>query len=189
MNLVHKTFIRLGFCLLLAGGINSRVSAQSDVWVAPTFGFGTNFNLDDVFLTFNGGIESPKANGSVTAGFALRPGSKKVQIEQPGDVIFQYRERRYMLSLGLEKRVKMIEFSEETSLQGLVMLHGGFTFGDFRGTAMHPSNSLLLSPGAGFGLRLKYALVKLGYQYLPLETSSISPHRVFIGINIIPGDT
>lgn len=162
-------------------------AAAQPPFIAPTFGAEAGFNLDDFMMNLLGGIESPRLNGSLQAGFGFRFGSKKVLVEQSENLFYQFRERRYLLQLGLEKRIKMIDLSDDASLQGLAFFRGGFTFGDFRGTKINPESAFLPMPGAGLALRLPDGMFRLGYQYMKLETGNVSPHRLFAGFNLIIG--
>lgn len=162
--------------------------AQSTRVVAFTSGFEPTFNLQDIFFGLNAGIESPKLNGSFTAGFSFRLGSKKVLIQEAENFYYQFRERRYVLWTGFEKRVKFIEFDEDHSLNAFGFLRGGFSFGDYRGTDRKPDSGFLFLPGAGLAYRTTFAIIKGGYQYVPLKTESISPHRIFLGVNFVIGE-
>lgn len=162
--------------------------AQFEEPIVGTVGMGTSFNFQDVFWNIGGGLESPKYQASLQGGFGFRIGSKKLLVETGNNTFDQFRERRYLFTLAAEKRFTVLEVADETMLQLFGMLQGSYTFGDYRGVGYGPSKGFLFHPAGGIAIGSSGVIARLGYTYLPLQTESISPHRIFISFNahIIP---
>lgn len=167
--------------LLSMVAVSPSASAQ-DSGLRPELGIDFNFNHTDVMLGGLAGLNFPAANASVFATFKGRIGTKRVLIEaDERDVFYQYRERRYLLGLQAEKRFLLNEFSESMHFGAFVAGIGGLGFGDYRGTKAEAPVGFAWSAEAGAYITDPSAVVvRLGYQYLPMQTQNVFDHRILL---------
>ena len=152
--------------------------------VAPDFGFGMNFNHTDFMLGFNGGAAFEALDLSARLGFQFRVGSKRVLVEtEVPDVLVQYRERRYLLGIELEKRFTLTEFSSNERLGVWLAPWGGLSIGDYRGSKASSPGGLAWSMQGGIFFNTDGVVLRGGYAWLPLQTNSIVNHRIVFGVN------
>jgi hypothetical protein len=172
--------------MLIVGAVfafAAKVHAQS---FYPQLGYELNFNQTDVMMGGGIGIYNIDWNASAQLSFKGRIGARRVIVEpEDTDLIFQFRERRYLLGIDLEKRFAFSDISASSQVGGYLQAFGGLSFGDYRGTTAKPPTGFGGSAGAGIYIgNPDIIAVKLGYVYLPLQTQSIVAHRISMGLNI-----
>lgn len=178
MKVIRSQLRNLLATLLLLSGL--RAQAQSDTELAPCLGMEHTFNLNDYLMSFGGGIESPAYRASAHLNFTFRPGSKRVLVQETENLFYQYRERRYIIALDADKRFALMD-GESTDLEVFAGIMGGISIGDYRGTKANAPGGLIYAPRGGFAVSTDFLVARLGYQYLPLRTTSISSHRIYLG--------
>lgn len=171
------------FVTLLANS----TKAQNGKAVIPQLGMDLSFNTDDAFWGGLAGVCFPKINASLLATFKGRIGNKRVLVELPNsNNLYQFRERSYLLGLEADKRFVLNEINEKTRFGLFVGGFGGLNFGSYRGTKIGPDASLKGAAFIGpYISDISAAIVKLGYMYLPLNTESVSHHRIFISFSFV----
>jgi hypothetical protein len=166
--------------LLLCSSNFLVLPALAQLHVVPEVALGINFNGTDAMLNVGAGVSFQNIRTSAKLSFQPRLGAKRVLIETASpNVLLQYRERRYLLGLEVDKRVKLTEFSEYTELGLFVGGFIGMSFNDYRGTDARGSVDLGYQgmAGAYFG-DARVCVLRLGYLYLPLPTQNVFPHRI-----------
>ncbi len=163
------------------------VHAQS---VVPEFGAGLNFNLTDIMADLSFGMSLQEARASIKASFQPRLGTKRVLVESgTPNLLYQYQERRYLLGVEADKRFMLTQLNENTEVGLFIGAFGGMTFNDYRGTDAKGSVNLAWEGMGGAYLSdSRFLILRLGYQYLPLVTQSVYPHRIGISFNFLITD-
>ena len=177
----------LGLSLAILGLSSKPLMAQIDSPVGLELGFDFNFNGADAFMGGMAGICMPKWNASARATFKGRLGSKRVLIESgTPDVLYQYRERRYLLGIEAEKRFLFNEINGDTHFGGFVGGFGGLDFANYRGSTASPPSALAGSGMLGVYISDPSAVIaRLGYIYLPVQTESVPVHRIYLSFSIL----
>ncbi len=167
--------------------VSQNLHAQ-DTKLMPELGIDFNFNHTDVMMGGLGGVAFPTLNASLLATFKGRIGTKRVMVEaEEADVFYQYRERRYLLGLQAEKRFLLTEFDESTVMGAYLAGIGGLEFGDYRGTKAAASTGFAYSAEAGaYFSDPEAVIIRLGYQYLPMQTQNVFDHRIVLTITFLP---
>ncbi len=158
--------------------------------LVPEIGLGLNFNGTDAMLNLGAGVSFQNIRTSAKVSFQPRLGAKRVFVETASpNVLIQYRERRYLLGLEVDKRFKLTEFSEYTELGLFVGGFIGMSFNDYRGTDARGSVDLGYEGMAGAYIGDPHVcLLRLGYLYLPLPTQNVFPHRIGFSFSILFAD-
>lgn len=185
-KLMRQTCILLLLVALTSFG-SQPLRAQS---VVPEFGVGFNFNLTDIMADFAFGMSLQEARASIKASFQPRLGTKRVLVESgTPNLLYQYQERRYLLGIEADKRFVLTELDENTEFGLFVGAFGGITFNDYRGTDAKGSLELAWQGMGGAYLSdPRYLILRVGYQYAPLATPSVYPHRIGISFNFLISD-
>jgi hypothetical protein len=158
--------------------------------VVPEFGAGLNFNQTDVMMDVTAGVSFQQIRTSAKVSFQPRLGSKRVLIESSTpNLLFQYRERRYLLGLEADKRFQLTQFSENLELGLFIGGFVGMSFNDYRGTDERGSVSLGWQAMAGPYLSdVRGFILRLGYIYLPLPTQNVFAHRIGFSFSLLLTD-
>lgn len=172
------------FCLLAA---SVGLKAQS---LGVELGTQLSFNGTDISGGFQAGVYIAPLDLSLRADFTSRLGSKRIRVAATDqtNLFYQYRETRYNLGLELEKRIRIpaMQLGETVDAGASVMIMGGYSFGDYHGTGMAPPKGLGWRARLGPYLKADETfMLRLGYEYYPLETETISDHRVFVSATFI----
>ena len=145
-----------------------------------SLGTGLNFNSDDLATILNFSVIETKYQTDLTGSFSFRPTATRVLTRIENDTLFQFWERRYFISAGILKRISLIHTKNGLQSGPYASMNGLVTFGGYRGSTSHPHTALKFSPQTGWYLTNGRFSVYTGYQYLNIDTSSISPHRINI---------
>lgn len=166
--------------LLLLAPTRPRAQVGADI------GMDMVFNHTDFMLGFLAGPAFEKLDLSTRLNVLVRPGRKRVLVEsETPDLFYQYRESRVMIGLDAEKRFTLSQFSDAGRVGAFVSAWGGVSLGGYRGTsAAAPGGFNYVFRGGPF-LQQDELVLQLGYAYMPLRTSSVVAHRVFIGFHIM----
>jgi hypothetical protein len=142
---------------------------------AATIGF--NFNPSDFFLGFSGGIEDTEKKWGAKLSFDFRPYFGKVQIEEDQNVINQYYERKYLVSMDVEKRLFELKILGR-NYSPFAAVRTGYLFGNYRGLRKAPEAFWIVSPVAGISLVTETAHWKLAYSRLNTRNIQIPADRI-----------
>lgn len=174
-------------CLGLLWLSNTPLMAQNGKAVGLEIGFDFNFNGADAFMGGMAGVCIPNWNASARATFKGRLGSKRVLIESgTPDVLFQYRERRYLLGIEAEKRFLINEINGDTHFGAFVGALGGFDFANYRGSTAYSPSALAAAGMLGVYISDPSAVIaRLGYTYFPVQTETVPNHRIYLSISVL----
>lgn len=144
-----------------------------------------NFNGNDFFLGLGAGMDELRDQWGFKLNFDFRPFFKKIQIDDAPGSISQYFEKKFFLSLDLEKRFLKIPMGT-SKLRMFAGLKGGLLFGNYRGLRKAPQLDLGWSPVAGLALDIEdLGYLKLGYCYLDTKNLQIPNGRIYIGMTFL----
>jgi opacity protein-like surface antigen len=168
---------------LMATAVGASAQGPKSFTPTGTLGIRSTFNLDDISLGAEGGVTIPDYRSSLLLGFDGRLGSRRVVVPEAPGTYYILRERRWMLSLELEQRLKAAQLGDGLTLEPYLRLGGGLTWGGYRAFGLFkPHSGLTFLPGAGLALNVDdQFIVRLGYQYRSSYASSIEPHRLMVG--------
>lgn len=141
-----------------------------------------DFNLQDFFWSFSGGIEETNYRFGARANIEFRPFYKKIQINDPNSsIIHQYHEKKYFFSIDLDKRFFDFElWNLHTQL--FIGSRNGLLTGNYRGTRDDLNAKIIAAPMAGLTFLLDdNILFKVGYIYFRDGLANVPDHRATIG--------
>lgn len=148
--------------------------------IVSSLSINNDFNGDDWYLGFSAGAEDLGYEWGARLGFNFRPFYKKVQVRDANDIIRQYREQKYILSLDLDKRFLHFDFID-FQLQFFAGVRTGFLFGNYKGTQINSKTYGILAPMGGVCLNFNNRLmIKAGYMHLNDRISNVSDSRATI---------
>lgn len=163
-------------------------SSESNPPLGISFSFEQMAHLQDYYLKMGLGLEDPTYHWSAHMGFAFRPFYKKVVLKKGDFQYHQFLEKRFFLSLDLEKRFYFIKF-DWSRLGPYAALQGGLVFADYTGTREGPPAFWTVSPQIGAAWHLKNVLLlKAGYQYFNDGLDDVRDFRFNLGLNLHLGN-
>lgn len=146
--------------------------------IIPSLSINNDFNTEDWYCGFAGGIEDLGYQWGVRLGFELRPFRKRIQVLDQQNVIRQYHERKYFIFIDADKRFG--HFGIGTAhLQFFAGGRGGLLMGNYSGTKNDAENYWVLSPFGGLCLNINdQTFIKLGYQYFNDHLLNVDDGRI-----------
>jgi len=144
------------------------------------FGLNFNWNLDDLMTGIEMGVLDTKFNIALKGGLAFRPWSMRVLEKVTPELLYQYRERRTALFLGIYKRINLVKLNNRLSTGIMLGAKEVYTSGSYRGSLEKPDNKMILAPGGGIYWNNNFFGVNLMYEYLDYGLYKISPGRIDI---------
>ena len=173
--------------LFLTGNLHSQEYVNIDaVNIKGAFSPLTfDFNLDDFYWSISGGVEDITYEWSAKLNFEFRPFEKKVQIIETDNVIRQYKEVKYFISIDIDKRFLNFHLWGART-QFFVGTRTGFLFGNYKGTRADDKPNFITTPMAGICFHFnENANLKLGAIYFSDGLVSVPDARATLGINFI----
>ena len=146
-----------------------------------TVGFDYEVN-NDKFISMRTGFRDTKLNSALEIEFGLRPGTEKILVNPKSDLVYQYLERRYLISLNLTKFFILKKYSQSNRIEAFVNADGIFTYGSYRGSTRSAKSLYLFSPGAGLNYHIGFLDLRAGYKYQEFNVYDISPHWLTLGM-------
>ncbi len=142
-----------------------------------------DFNFTDYMNGFQGSILDNKYGIGFSGSFGFRPQANRVLMEVSDTVSFQYWERRYYFSAGLEKKFDLISNNDKATgpYIGITEL---ITFGGYRGSDANPATKFITAPSVGWYYSGNTFRTWVGYQYINYKTPEIKPGRINLGIAV-----
>lgn len=107
-----------------------------------------DFNAKDWYTGLALGVEDRGYEWGARLGFCFRPFYKKTQVFQE-NIVRQYREQKYFLSLDLDKRFVHFDVGIDGQIQFFAGVKAGFLFSNYRGTKNDASTFGLIAPLGG----------------------------------------
>jgi hypothetical protein len=165
------------FCIS-QDGESSKTSKQ--IKIVPTLSINNDFNLQDYMVGFSGGIEDLGFEWGARVGFNLRPFYKKVQIKSDNNIIRQYREQKYLISLDLDKRFLHFDVLG-CKLQLFAGVRTGLLLGNYKGTKNDAEKFFVAAPLGGFCLNFNdVGYLKLGYMQFNDHLTNVSDSKIIL---------
>lgn len=149
---------------------------------AAVFSYTTNWNGGDFINGLGLGYYDLKWNYDLLAGFSWRPYDAPVHVKESPRFTWQFREKRYNISLWLDKYVQVKGSARKH--QGIFIRGGGlWSWGSYAGTTRKPESGLHGMAGAGYYWKGRYIGAKVGYMYQKISIAPVSPHRIVISVS------
>ncbi|MFT7158586.1 MAG: hypothetical protein ACI8Q1_003619 [Parvicella sp.] len=146
--------------------------------IVPTLSLNNDFNLQDWYTGISGGIEDLSYQWGARLGFNFRPFRKRIQVLEDNNIIRQYHERKYFLSLDLDKRLGHIAIKNQ-HLQFYVGVKSGLLMGNYAGTRNDADAHFVAAPVAGACLNVGDTFfLKLGFNYFQDRLFNVDDGRI-----------
>lgn len=167
---------------LLLGQGEWKEKYNQELLIRPTFALNNDFNTDDWYTGFSGGIEDVGYQWGVRLGFQFRPFRKKVQIIENSNFIRQYQERKYLIFLDIDKRFGHFGI-KNAHIQFYAGARGGFLMGNYSGTRNDADNHWVAAPYAGICVnKNENVFFKVGYMYFQDQLLNVDDGRINFSI-------
>ena len=152
--------------------------------VVPTMNFGFHANLKDFYVDLGGGAEETSTRIGAQLNFAWRPFYKKVQIHESANVIRQWREKKFFISLDVYKRLLRFGMGPKTEAHFILGAKTGYLFGDYKGTKQRPEAGITINPFGGVGFDLNGAYVAVQMLVFNDKLDSVQNQRLMVSLNL-----
>jgi len=150
--------------------------------IKKSFSINNDFHFQDWYFGFSGGIEDVSYQWGAKLSVAIRPFRKKVQILQDNNVIRQYHERKYFISLDLDKRLGHFKMMDQ-HFQLYFGAKSGVLLGNYAGTRNDAINHWIVAPMAGICLNIDdNTFIKLGYIHIKDHLLNVIDGRINFSI-------
>ena len=177
----YHLIIWLGLFLLpltLVGQGGWKETYNQEFTIVPSFSLNNDFNADDWYTGFSGGVEDIGYQWGARLGFQFRPFRKKIQIIESDNLIRQYLERKYLIFLDLDKRFAHFGI-KNAHIQFYAGARGGFLMGNYSGTRNDAENHWVAAPFAGVCVNIEdNVFVKVGYMHFADHLLNVDDGRV-----------
>jgi hypothetical protein len=177
-----KRFFLYLFLSMISFQVFSQGNKKKSPSIVPAFTLEGIFNHQDFLLGTGLGAEDLENHWGAKLNFTFRPSYKKVEVEQALDLIHQYREKVFGITLDLEKRFWFTQTSDEQMIGAYAGIRGGYMTGNYRGVNDYPESGFIYSPGAGAAFRFKDGIAKAGYMYM---SSPLKGHYIMVSVTML----
>jgi len=144
-----------------------------------------DFNFDDLFWSFSAGIEDVQNEWGAKLNFEFRPFKKKVQIREDNNIIRQYKEVKYFISIDVDKRFLHFNLGGADT-QFFIGTRTGFLLGNYKGTKANREPTFITAPMAGLCFNFSEEVnFKVGYIHISDGLVNVPDSRVTLGLNFI----
>jgi len=143
-------------------------------------GVGIDFSSDDFMTGLNAGIYESKYGVELSMNLNYRPAPIRVMVEDDDEIAFQFWERRWIATAGIQKRFRFETLSGQL-LGPYLELDVNYTWGSYRGADRKPHPAMIFSPAGGFFWKINFLGLDLKYSYKKLDIPHYSPHRISLG--------
>jgi hypothetical protein len=152
------------------------------VMLSPAFALNNDFNTDDWYTGFSGGVEDIGYQWGARLGFQFRPFRKKIQVIESDNFIRQYQERKYLIFLDLDKRFAHFGI-KNAHIQFYAGVRGGFLMGNYSGTRNDAENHWVAAPFGGICANIDdNVFFKLGYMHFSDHLLNVDDGRINFSI-------
>ncbi len=150
------------------------------IW--PTFnkfiiGIDLNWNGNDFLTGAQFGISDRKYQLDIFAEYQFRPFAIPVLEKESDYVSYQYREKRGIYALGIDKKIRILGKRDDSNYGLFLGIKQCLTFGSYRGSTQRPDTRWLTIPRAGIYWNYRYLNSKLFYEYMKLDLYQINDGR------------
>lgn len=144
-----------------------------------------DFNTNDFYWSFSGGIEDVGYQWGARLNFDLRPFYKKVQTPIENYITRQYKEQKYFLSIDLDKRLGHLNLWN-THTQFFIGSKNGLLWGDYKGTKNDFKSRFLVAPMGGICFNFDdMILLKIGYLYFDEGNTYVPNGKITLGVHFV----
>lgn len=159
---------------------NHRVDIKANISV-----FNFDFNFNDFYWSISGGIEDIGYQWGARLNFELRPFYKKVQLPEENNIVRQYLEQKYFVSIDVDKRLGHLNLWD-THTQFFMGARSGILFGNYKGTQNDVAGKFIVAPMAGICFNFDdNILLKLGYIHFNEGVINVPDGKVTLGLHIL----
>lgn len=165
------------FCI---SQVEESFKTSKQIKIVPTLSINNDFNLQDYTVGFSAGIEDLGFEWGARVGFNLRPFYKKVQIKADNNIVRQYREQKYLISLDLDKRFLHFDVLDY-KLQLFAGVRTGLLLGNYKGTKIDADKFIVAAPFGGFCMNFNdVGYLKLGYMQFNDHLTNVSDSKIML---------
>lgn len=149
---------------------------------STSVGLATVFNLDDFMMGFFLGIKDRRYGVELQTKLFMRSWNIPILSETPDNILYQFKERRYIWTGSLSRNFYFIRKSSEAA--GLCFSAGfGYTWGRYAGASRRPVNKYFFNPAGGIAIKKGAWEIKCLYAHTPLNVISIAPGRIELSVS------
>ena len=148
-----------------------------------TIGMPMLFSKKDFLMGFETGIHDLKQKTSLNIGFMSRPARAKVLIQDSKYQYSQYRERRSLFYLSLEKEFPVI-WGKYHRFGLYLGAKVQYSYGNYRGVEQKAPIKLPVSPLVGIFAEGEFVGLKLGYEYTDWGYHNLSPNKILLSLYV-----
>lgn len=145
-------------------------------------GLGNSFRSNEYILQGRITLRDRKFGFFAETGFDARVITQITQVQINDTLIHQYRENRYIWTLGLGKYFTLVTDPNGTDYGFYGALYGLLSFPTYRGISERPPPSYKLMPSFGFFMRSSWAGLKAGAERYTFGTLLEEPWKINITI-------
>ncbi len=176
---MHK-WLMVGL-ICLVQHINAQDEVQSNANVLPMFTMGFHANPNDFYVDFGAGAEETNSRIGASVNFAFRPYYKKVQTAEATNIIRQWKEKKFFISLDTYKRILSVPLGTGEASFALGA-KTGYLFGDYKGTKQRPQAGFTVNPFGGFTWFVDGVYLQLSYLHFTDRLDSVPDSRLMFSI-------
>lgn len=147
--------------------------------------YDLNWNNRDIMMGGHIGLLESVHGWEAMFGYRTRPWVRSVRYEVDQQVQYQFWEKRSLWYLGAGKRFMLSSPRARESFGAFANANLGYTYGSFRGSNRKPEDQWIFLPKAGLFYQYKMLDIKLGYEYMSIRNSTLSPHRVTLNVGVL----
>jgi ankyrin repeat protein len=149
------------------------------------FNMDLNGNGNDFMIGGSIAVTEFRYGLQIQAGYMTRPWVRSVLYESGPLTYYQFWEKRSCVRVGLIKAYNPYRISYDKQFGAYAGIYGVYTYGSFRGSSRKPNDGFIPSPTAGIFYNYNLLRLSLSYEYLKLEATKVSPHRISLSIGLI----
>jgi len=147
--------------------------------------FNNTFNLKDYYYGISMGMEDLGYEWGVRFNFQFRPFYKRTQIQVNDHLITQYREKKYFVSIDLDKRFLHFDL-DDVHTQFFAGTQIGFLLGKYRGTRANAETLFNVVPMGGICFNFREEIfIKTGLCYFRDKLLEVSDVKMMFNIIIV----
>ncbi len=145
-----------------------------------TVGPVIDFNRNDFMAGLSAGINESKYGTGINLIVNYRVAPIRVLVKDFDNVSFQFWERRWTATAGINKKFRFKTTSGHM-FGPYLGLDVTYTWGSYRGADRKPGPSNVFSPAGGFFWLKDKVGLDIKYSYRDLDIPHFSPHRISVG--------
>lgn len=190
LSLSGLPFWLLAGTLLIQTPCNSQAPNTGVAFGPPdmNFNFGPSISVQPAGLDIglHAGAFDRQNYWAAKLSFDFQPYEKTVWVKENPGLHYQFKEKRYLLGIILDKFFLPVK-AGNNAIGIYLDSDFGYSFGNYRGTTRKPPDKLIIFPGGGLGFGLgNHTFLKAGVQWMNNINTDATPLRYRVSLNIIP---